>query len=272
MTTNIRINAKNQVIVNEHTILDGTWSLTPEHELHYSLDASNSSTTGDKTILQATIKDIRHNALLFEATNQPDTQTFLLEGTWQADEENKLIFKIKKENGLYDTLTFNNTWIMDTRNRLVYEYETQGNTTTTHQLFFKGYWDTADDKRLYYELDQKSGSRLAFRIGASQLEKNRIVYKIMVGGQERSVDIRGEWRVSPTLKLGFEVDYGDGLFKTIKFEGEVSLTDKDTLSFKLGDGNEIKLSHEFLKDSDVYLQYRQSSGGPQLEGGIEVKW
>lgn len=245
------INAKNQLVVNKNVILDGTWSLTKDHDLCLTFDGTQDTDFGDKVILEGTIKGVSPNELSFEVTNRTDpdkikTETVALSGVWKADENNKLILKIKKasqspsmassalahpsasESGRHDVLTFNNTWVIDEKNRIIYNYEKASlifKKKEKTQLVFKGTWDITKENRLYYELSELSDSGFDFKVGTSVLEKNQIKGKIMVGKEANDITITGQWRVSKEVGLTFEVNYGDNQFKPIIFGGDIQLND-----------------------------------------------
>ena len=95
--------------------LKGEWSLTDNNELRLTLDKWARETFGDQITLQGEILDVDKNSLLFAVTTttKEDTQsTYALNlgGSWKADENNRLSFHVKKEEGKYDILTFNGVW------------------------------------------------------------------------------------------------------------------------------------------------------------------
>ena len=61
------INAKNQLVINKNVTVDGTWSLTTDHELCLTLDATQDTQFGDKIILSGRFNDVSPNILSFEA-------------------------------------------------------------------------------------------------------------------------------------------------------------------------------------------------------------
>jgi len=281
--TRYRIDTNNKLVVTQEVSIDGTWSITDNHDLCLTLDAIKNTNSGNKIVLGGTIKDVTKNSLLFEVTEKQDndnliTSTIALTGTWQADQYNKLIFKVQKENGRHDILTFNNTWIIDDNHRIAYEYEKANlilKSKETKRLVFKGYWNITDDNRLYYELDHDSKVGFTFNIGIAGFEKNRIKYKIMIGknSEEKTVTIGGQWKISRDFGLTFEVDYGENEVKPISIGGQWDLSKQDSLSVKFNNGLEVKLDHEWLDgDGKTFIKYHQGLDGNKVDWGIGWKF
>ena len=297
-TETYRINAKNQLVINKDVTLDGTWSLTPDHDLCLNLDASKDNGFGDKVVLSGKLKDATPNSLTFEVSHHEDTDKIEtniveLQGIWKADDHNKLIFKASKESGCNDVLTLNNTWIIDDKNRIIYNYEKASlifKKKETHQLVFKGTWDITKENRLYYELGDStdlptsstatdslpgrpSTSGFEFSVGASVLEKNQVKAKIMIGATEKEISLTGQWKVSKDLGLTFEVDYGDNEFKPITFGGELQLNDKDKLTLKLGKGVDVKLTQDILDGkADFFTALHSDKDDSTIQFGFGIKF
>ncbi len=275
------INAKNQLVVNKNVVLDGKWSLTKDHDLCLTFDGTQDTDFGDKVILEGTIKGVSANEISFEVTNRTDpdkvkTETVALSGVWEADENNKLIFKVKKESGRHDVLTFNNTWVIDEKNRIIYNYEKASlifKKKEKTQLVFKGTWDITKENRLYYELSESSDSGFAFKVGTSVLEKNQIKGKIMVGTNQSDITITGQWKVSKDVGLTFEVNYGDNQIKPIIFGGDIALNDKDKLSIKLGNGVDLKLTQDILDGkADFFTAVHSGKDEDRAEWGFGIRF
>ncbi len=275
------INSKNQLVINKNVTVDGTWSFTTDHELCLTLDATQDTQFGDKIILSGRFNDVSPNILSFEVshyenTSKIATDLLALQGVWEADENNKLIFKVKKESGRHDVLTFTNTWILDDKNRIIYEYETASlifKKKETQQLTFKGTWDITKNNRLYYELSNGSASGFDFKIGTSVLEKNQIKTRIMVGTQNKDLIISGKWKASDEVGLTFEVTYDKGEVKGIVFGSEFQMSDKDKLSLKIGNGFEARLTQELIKDVAEFSTAIQTTGSEsRATWGVNLKF
>lgn len=275
------INSKNQLVINKNVTVDGIWSLTNDHELCLTLDADKNTQFGDKIILSGRFNNVSPNILSFEVSHYENqkkltSDLLALQGVWEADENNKLIFKVKKESGRHDVLTFTNTWILNDKNRIIYEYETASlvfKKKETQQLTFKGTWDITKNNRLYYELSNVSGSGFDFKVGTSILEKNQIKTKIMIGSQNNDLIISGRWKASDEIGLTFDVTYDNGEVKSIVFGGEFQMSDKDKLSLKLGNGFEARLTQELIKDVAEFSTAIQTSGSEsRATWGVNLKF
>ena len=81
--------------------LRGKWSLTKNHNLRFTLDKWRRQTFGDQLTLQGDIIDVNKNSLLFAVTTRTkqgaqSIYALKLQGSWQADKNNRLTFRIKK--------------------------------------------------------------------------------------------------------------------------------------------------------------------------------
>lgn len=108
--------------------LKGTWSLTKDHQLRLTLDKLRRETLGDTLTLQGEILDVKNNSLLFAVStrtkdNLPSTYILELVGSWQADEHNRLTFRVYKERSKFDSLTFDGTWQIDENYQVKYKKE-----------------------------------------------------------------------------------------------------------------------------------------------------
>ena len=81
--------------------LRGKWSLTKNHHLKLTLNKWRRQTFGDELTIQGEIIAAEANSLLFAVTTRSeknlDSRYILrLRGIWQADEVNRLIFRVRK--------------------------------------------------------------------------------------------------------------------------------------------------------------------------------
>lgn len=189
--------------------LNGVWSLTKDHQLRLTLDKWQRQTFGDQVTLQGELLSARKNSLLFAVATQAKdgmTSTYALElsGVWQAGRDNRLTFRVDKENGRTDSLIFNGAWQVDENYQLIYNYQKARlarKRKEIHNLIFKGHWDIKDKLRLSYVLDADSASRFDFIAGAGIFKGDRIKYEVEIGlGQKRrpvkqTVIFRGGWKI-----------------------------------------------------------------------------
>ena len=256
--------------------LAGDWSLTDNHELRLTLDKEGRETFGDAITLQGRILDVDKNSLLFSITTKTkdggqSTYILNLQGSWKADENNRLSFYIKKEDGRYDILTFGLAWEIGENHQIIYQYEKAAlirKKKEVHTLIFRGYWDIKDKVRISYLLDATSGSGFDFGSSVGILGENYIKYEVGITLERSSEPVRrkivlsGEWRLKKDTGLLFEIEYEDRKICAIGFGADIALTDKNTVSFKLKDGIDnkdlgmtLELSQKILEgDGELFLR------------------
>ena len=274
--------------------IKGKWSLTKDHDLRLSLDKKGRDTLGDKITLKGQIIDARKNSLLFAVSSKthddrPLVYVLELRGVWQADDRNRLTFKVNKERGASDVLTFRNAWEIDRSKRIVYIYEKSSSARKSrkvHSLTFKGHWKTSDISRISYELSSRSDSRFTFATDAAILKGNRIDLQAGVRiskrgkPEERIITLFGKWRLVKDLGLVFEARYKDHKKSSIVFGADARLSGSDSLSFRLrsdkrkdGLGAELSISRKILKsDGEAFLRLLSDGLEHSFYAGAAWKW
>ena len=274
--------------------LKGEWSLTDDHELRLTLDTLGRATFGDRITLQGEILDVNKNSLLFAVTtttkdNTRSTYVLDLAGTWKADENNRLSFRVKKESGRYDILTFNGIWEVNKEHQIIYQYEKARlirKKRETHTLIFKGYWDIKDAIRISYLLGKGTDSSFDFKASAGIFRENYIKYELGIGLNDRpdtvgrTITLSGKWNLKKDIGLIFEVDYKNKKAMQIVFGADARLTDRDTILFKLKNdmenrdmGVSLELSHKILKgDGEAFLQLLKSNRESAIYAGAAWRW
>lgn len=274
--------------------LKGEWSLTDDHELCLTLDTLGRSTLGDRITLQGQILDVNKNSLLFAVTTTTkdgtrSTYALDLNGTWKADENNRLSFHVKREGGRYDILSFDGAWEIDKNHQIVYQYEKSRlvrKKRESHTLTFKGYWDIKDAVRISYLLGAGTDSSFDFNASAGIFKSNYIKYELGVGlsGRpdpvRRTVTLSGRWAIKRGSGLTFEIGYGNNKMRRLVFGADAMLTDKDTISFKLKNDTEnkdmgvsLELSHKLLKgDGEAFMRLLRSNKESAVYVGAAWRW
>lgn len=274
--------------------LSGTWSLTDSHELRLTLDKLGRRTFGDQVTLQGEILDAREDSLLFAVTTTTKAgtaSTYVLElgGEWRADTRNRLTFRVKKEAGEYDILTFNGAWELDKNHQIIYRYEKASLITKkklTHALTFKGHWDIKDRYRISYALSGGTDASFDFEAKAGVFKKDHIQYEIGIAltGRDRpvrrTVRLSGTWNIQKGTGLVFEAEYGPGRTAGIMFGADATLTDRDTVSFKLRKepgqrdlGVSLELSRKLLTgDGEAFLRILRSRQESAVMLGAGFRW
>jgi hypothetical protein len=274
--------------------LKGEWSLTDDHDLRLTLDGQGRQTFGDRITLQGEILDVNKNSLLFAVTtttkdNTGSTYLLDLAGTWKADENNRLSFNVKKEDGRYDILSFNGIWEINKNHQIIYQYEKARLIRKKRELralIFKGYWDIKDAVRVSYLLGKGTDSSFDFRTSAGIFREKYIKYELGIGSTGRTDPVRrtvtlfGRWSLKKDAGLIFEIEYENKKTKRIIFGAEARLTDKDTVSFKLKNdmenkdiGVDLELSRKILKgDGEAFLRLLKSNRESAVYAGAAWRW
>ena len=274
--------------------LRGEWSLTDNHDLRLTLDKWGRETFGDKITLQGEILDVNANSLLFAITTKTkeDTQsTYVLnlDGSWKADEHNRLSFHVKKEKGRHDILTFKGVWEINKNHEIIYQYEKAElirKKRKTHTLTFKGHWDIKDKFRIAYELSKRTDSVFHFKTSAGIFKENYIKYELGIGLKHKAKPVKqtvtlfGKWKIKKNVGLLFEIKYENKKIHGIVFGAEASLTDKDTVFFKLKNdienrdiGINVELSHKILKgDGEAFIRALKSNRESAIYAGTAWRW
>ena len=274
--------------------LKGEWSLTDNNELRLTLDKWARETFGDQITLQGEILDVDKNSLLFAITtttkdNTQSTYVLNLGGSWKADENNRLSFHVKKEEGRHDILTFNGVWEIHKNHQIIYQYEKAElirKKRVTHALTFKGYWGISEKARISYILSKGTDSVFDFKTSAGIFKENYIKYELGIGLVNRAkpitktVTLFGKWNLKKDVGLIFEIEYENKKTKQIVFGADANLTDKDTISFKLKNdienkdiGINLELSHKIIKgDGEAFLRVLKSRQEAAIYAGAAWRW
>ena len=273
--------------------LKGKWALDKNHDLVFTIDKARSQVSGDKLTLQGEILDVNKNSLLFAVTTKTEAgaqsiYVLKLEGSWQADKNNRLCFRVKKSQGRDDILTFDGIWKIGKNYQLIYKYtkaQLRRKQKQTHTLIFKGYWDIKDKARLSYVMERNSDSVFNFKASLGVFKDRYIKYKLGIGlshrpkPKEQTVTLFGSWKVNKATGLTFEVEYEKRKIQAIVFGAKVKLTDKDTVLFNLknninrGLGAELELSHKILKGGGrTFLRLLKLKEETAILAGAGWRW
>ena len=276
-------------------MLKGSWSLNNDHTLVFTLDKWARQTFGDQLMLQADLLDAKANSIAFAVTTRGGGagSTYILElgGAWQADDRNRLSFRVKRERSRYDILTLEGAWEIGKNHEIVYKHESScliRNKRRVHTLTLKGHWDITGKRRISYILDAEAGnSAFDFKTGLGVFEGGRIKYEIGIGMAKRLKPLRriltlfGSWRIKKDIGLSFDVEAARGRIYTIAFGADVRMMGDGTLSFKLRDilednelGITVELSRRILKgDGGIFLEFLKSKGGEAaIMAGAAWRW
>ncbi len=271
--------------------LEGKWSLDKNHNLCLSLNKWGRHPLGDKLTLQADIIDTAKNSIAFSLTtrtkeNMQSIYILQLKGAWQADKNNRLTFKVQKENGCYDILTFKGAWQINKQHQIIYQYKKAQlirKRKQVNMLTFKGYWDIKDKARVSYVLDVRSGSVFNFKTSTGIFKDKYIKYEVGIGiGKARSkrmLALSGKWKIRKNVGLIFEIEYENKEIYAITFGAEAKLTAKDSVSFELKNAQnkdisaQLQLSRKILDgDGLSFLRFLKSKDERGVTIGAGFRW
>lgn len=293
LTYHIKAPVPSDIKAPHQVKLKGIWSLTKDHQLRLTLDKWRRQTFGDQLTLQGEILDVKKNSLLFLVTartkdDMPSSYILELGGSWQADEHNRLNFRINKEHSRFDYLTFEGAWEINKNNQITYNYQKEQlarKNKKIHTLIFKGYWDIKNKARLSYVIDAPSASGFDFNTSIGIFKDDYIKYELGIGLSrkkqpiKRTITLFGKWKIKKDIGLVFEVEQEDKKIQVIVFGAEVKLTDKGTVSFNLRNslnkeiGAELELSHDlFNGDGQAFLRLLKSKRESAILAGVGWRW
>lgn len=291
----MRLNKLNQLILGNE-LIDGTWRLTPRHEVQYRRRKENArSPVEEELILTGDLISAEETGLVISVWERRTggelaSRFVTLKGRWEADSSNRLNFLIERQSGREDRLTFSGGWEVGEKNEILYRYDQLDLKTKRRRvstLTFRGYWDLDRDRQLTYVLDRDSDSAFRFR-GAFQTvsvlaKEGTLRYQMGVElkGKERlqTIALFGKWKLSRNLGLEFEVPYQDGLKRAIAFGATYSTDSGGFILAKLTAqkgkpvGLEVLLTQEFLRgQGEAFVRLRKSLEETAVEGGVRVRW
>ncbi len=274
--------------------LKGAWSLSPGHDLVFSVKKSSGGASGNSLAISGNIIDTKGDAILFSVTTKRGERaanTYALEiaGTWAVDLNNRLIFRVNRDNGRYDPLVFEARWEVNKDNEIVYRYERAVLKTrrkTIHTLILRGQWGIGQNGLLRYEMDALSGSSLSFRASICGCGENYIKYEIGAGlsdsvkPHKRTITLFGAWRLKKGSGLFFDIESSRGKLSSISLTVEAKLTSRDTVLFTIKDGIDGKgagvrfeLNRIFLKgDGSAFVRILHSREASGVLVGAGFRW
>lgn len=224
---------------------------------------------------------------------QAQTQIRLLKlnGLWKADEYNRLSFMVKKKVSP-DTLILEGAWQVNQHQQIIYNFEKINRKTkskTMNTLVFEGFWQINDRNRLTYILERSWKSRFDFRV---QVETPNIYprqgvikYRLGIGirqkrqSRARIISLYGTWKFSRKAGLIFKMNYGKGKLHSIRFGTSINLNTRDKIVFSLTNKRKqplglcITFSHRFLKqlDAETFLRLKRILGEETaIETGLNI--
>ena len=272
-------------------VLDGTWSLTPDHQLALTLRETDASERHTLT-LNSAVTDASANTLMVSlrrSGRERIAQQLALSGRWQADAHNRLTFLVAKADGDEDRLTLEGGWEVGRQHELRYRYQQHGLGRAREEktISFDGSWDITRANRLMYRVSGSDDSTFEFRASLQRpsllARDGRIVYQVGVGiaGRRRrwqQVTLFGTWKLNRDLSVSFEVPYAGGRVQAIRFEGQARLSARDRIAVALQSserrplGLTITFTRDLAPDASMFLQLRRDVEERAAVAGVRVRW
>ena len=267
---------------------DGVWRISDRHELEYRRRGNR-----EELLLKGELLAAEPAGLVARLTERFsdggfESRVLTLQGRWQADSKNRLLFLVEREGGPADRLTLEGAWQVGENQEILIRLQRlpAGSRSESRLLRFQGAWDFSQGRRLTYLLDRASGSAFRFR-GTFQTPSilartGRIRYQVGVElrGRKRlqTVTLFGKWKISRDLSLEFEMERGRDR-RTLTFGSSYAVGPDGTLTARLSarDGSplgvELLFTRRFLKEQgEAFLRLRRSLEETAFEAGARFRW
>lgn len=274
-------------------VFEGKWVLDRRNTLLYVLRKSADVSFRQKVYLKGEICDVEANSLAVAVTTTEEDQVtrvqqLKLEGTWRADESNRLNFLVERLRSRYDMLTFEGGWQVE-NNAIVYtvqDVSLKRGERVERKLTFKGFWEINDARHVTYVLDRNSNSVFNFRLfaGSPNLIAKKGVLKYRVGTavagtrqkRVKEITLFGTWKFSDKGELGFEM----GNHKTIMLRAAMPVFKRNKMVFQIEGkkGERFKRSvvfeRGFLKNNaQMSLELSEDvDRNRKICAGVKVRW
>jgi len=275
----------------------GNWKLNSNYDLELNLQKSKNQYKDERLVFKGEVISADRDTLVFEVTSrdsrsQSHIQLLKLNGSWQADEFNRIVFAVKKKASP-DIVTFEGAWQVNKNQQVTYTYEKaelKRKTRISRVLTFEGFWEINNSNRLSYILSHSEKSRFDFcvQIGSPNLypADGAIKYLIGIGIKEdktpriKVICLYGKWKLGRKAGIVFSMEYGKGECRDIEFGASVYLNKKDEFVFSLADkkgepfGLNIIFNHKFLQklDAQAFLKFKDILDNDEaaVEAGVNI--
>jgi hypothetical protein len=294
LSYNVKAPLDENALTDRQVKFSGKWGLNADHDLVFTLDSWQRQVSGDELTLRCQLVDATGNTLVTSiSTRSAEGNPFLymltLQGSWQADKQNRLTFLLNSRRADPDILTFGCAWEVNDNFELLYRCQKEGlaaGKRTTQTLLFKGSWDIRDKARLTYQLSGSTGSLFDFKASVGVFKDNYIKYEVGIGaGKGRSellkrvITFFGSWKISPSSGLIFELEKNNRKTVSIALSAQAKLSKKDTVIFTLKNrldrsiGAELELSRKIVQGSgEAFIKLLASKGEQGVYIGTARRW
>lgn len=269
----------------------GSWGLNQNHDFELSCN-QKSGDYFDTLILRGKIISAEAHAVLFEliTTDSKGAQHFKalkFTGDWRADEKNRLIFTLKKENKP-DLICFGATWELNKYQQISYSYQKTNLVTKKSQrqeVAFDGFWQIDASNKISYHFTGDSSALFDFyvRLESPTVYPQEGIIKYRLGAgyrqsrREKIISLQGQWKFNRRLGLNFEMQYAAGAVHSIEFGIDVMPDKKDkvSVSLKSQDGAPLGLTVIFSRklltaDAEAFLKLQVLRGDAAVLGGVKI--
>jgi len=275
-------------------LFKGSWQLNKNYDLELVLDKSRNQFAQDILVLKGNIISTDRDTLAFEMKTYDKNgllhiQILKLSIILLTDKTNRISFLVKKNPP--DIITLEGNWEINKHQQITYAYEKTNLKTkekSLQTLTFEGFWQITSVNKLTYILTHSQESRFDFR---AQIETATIYpqagvikYRLGIGlrkeraPREKIIALYGVWKFSRNLGLSFQMDYGSGNIREIRFASEVNFDKKNSVNFLLKNrkgerlGFSLTFRHKFLKalDAEAYLRFKKAKEASGIDSGIRI--
>ncbi len=272
-------------------VLKGKWSLRSDNSLELKVDSRS------RLVLRGKFIFAEPGECVFETVSADRSgcgiqhvRLLKLSGYWGCDGANKLEFYVSKKQAP-DILTFTGSWKFPSDQRIRYTVEYKDRirkNVTVSELEFSGYWELKDRNKLAYILSGASGSRFDFRVQAESENMypatGVIKFRLGTGVKKTArrkpviICIYGEWKFDKRAGLSFNVDYGNGAIRSIRFGVSLDLSDRDRVEMALlrenGSyaGMTLIYTRKFMTraDAEFFARLKERYGVKGFEAGVKI--
>lgn len=267
----------------------GSWKLSDKHRVQFKSEDKN-----EEALIEADILSAETGALIVSLRQRQSSQrvvsrVYRLEGKWQADEQNRLLFAVDRRKGVRDVLVFDGNWEIGKQNEIIYRYEkerlkTKSKKTETFAL--RGFWEVSADHRLVYALEGSKDEILRFRgsfqTGSIRAKKGELRYQLGAeyGARKKGSQLLffGKWKLTRELAIDFEMEYTGGKRAALSFGALYNFDSKNqmkALLTKEGEslGIEVVFTTKFEDpEGEAFVRLKNTIEESLVEGGFAFKW
>lgn len=294
LTYHVKTPLDENAITDRQLKFSGKWGLDKNHDLIFTLDSWQRQSSGDELTLRCQLIDVKENSLVTSITTRAtdgNSSVYMLNlaGSWQADKQNRLTFRVNTRAANPDILTFDGVWEVGKNYELLYRYQKEGlkrGERVTQALCFKGYWDIRDKARLAYVLNASTGSLFDFKTSVGVFKDKYIKYEVGIGASrkrstapKRTVTLFGSWKMKPSSGLSFELGQGGRVINTIAVAAQAKLSGSDKIAFTLKNnlnralGAELELSRDIVQgNGQAFIRLLASKGSQGVFLGLGRRW